>query len=275
MPILYIIILLITGVFLGFMSGLLGIGGGVVMSPVQYWIYTSMGFTTDIAIKMAFGTTIAVVLPTAISGVLVHNNRKAIVWRLAVVMGIITFAGSLIGATLAAHLPGAALKIAFGAVALISAIRMLIPKKGSVERKPVDKVWVWALWALPIGLLTGILGIGGGVVVVPVLVMAMGFKMHNAVATSLGMMLFTSAGGIIGYIINGQNVPGLPDYTLGYIYLPAWLILTVSSVGLARIGAIVSHKLQARQLTYVFIALLFYIALDMLGVFDLIGRLFR
>jgi uncharacterized membrane protein YfcA len=275
MSLFHIVMLLITGLFLGFVSGLLGIGGGIVMTPVQYWIYTSMGFNTDIAIKMAFGTTIAVVLPTAISGVLIHNNQKAIVWKVAIVMGIFTFFGSIIGATLTAHIPGSALKIAFGAIALISSIRMLIPRKTQTHKEPVNNIWVWIAWAIPIGLLTGILGVGGGIIVVPVLVMAMRFNMHQAVATSLGMMLFTSSGGIIGYIINGQNVPGLPGYTLGYIFLPAWLILTISSVGMARLGAVVSHRLRAAQLNYIFIALLFYIGLDMLGVFDFIGRVLK
>jgi uncharacterized protein len=274
MSLLQIGLLLITGLFLGFASGLLGIGGGIVMTPVQYWIYTSMGFSTDVAIKMAFGTTIAVILPTAISGVMIHNNRKAIVWRPAVVMGVFTFFGSIVGATLTAHIPGSALKTVFGALALISAVRMVLPKKAEVQKEPVNNVWIWAAWAIPIGLLTGLLGIGGGIVVVPVLVMAMRFTMHKAVATSLGMMLFTSAGGIIGYIVNGQNVPGLPEHSLGYIFLPAWLILTISSVGMARLGAVVSHRLKARQLIYIFIALLFYIGLDMLGAFDLVSRLF-
>jgi uncharacterized membrane protein YfcA len=102
---------------------------------------------------------------------------------------------------------------------------MLTVKISDVERPVRTNLWLWAGLALPIGIITGLLGIGGGIVVVPVLVMALGFRMHNAVATSLAMMLFTSAGGIIGYVVNGINVTDLPDYTLGYIYWPAWIAL--------------------------------------------------
>jgi uncharacterized protein len=269
-----IAILLGSGLLLGFFSGLLGIGGGIVMTPVQYWVYGSMGFSTDIAIKMSFGTTLAVVLPTAISGVIVHNNRGAIAWRQAGIMGSVTFFCSIVGAALTAHLPGTYLKIAFGAIALASAIRMLIPRKAPTQNPPVTNPWVWIAWAIPIGLIGGLLGVGGGVIAVPILVVAMGFPMQQAVATSLGMMLFTSLGGLIGYINSGQNVPGLPEYTVGYVYLPAFLILAVTSFGMARLGAIAAHKLAARQLSYIFVALLFYIGLDMLGIFTLIANLF-
>ena len=85
------------------------------------------------------------------------------------------------------------------------------------------------------------------------------------------MMIFTSLGGVIGYIVNGLGVPGLPAYSIGYVNLPAWALLVVTSIGMAQVGAMTAHKLPARQLRYIFIAVMFYMGLNMLGVFDWLG----
>ena len=95
--------------------------------------------------------------------------------------------------------------------------------------------------------------------------------MHNAIATSLAVMIFTSAGGVIGYLIHGLGVAGLPDYSIGYINLQAWGLLAITSVGMAQLGAIAAHKLPARQLKYIFIAVMFYMGLKMLGLFEWLG----
>ena len=97
--------------------------------------------------------------------------------------------------------------------------------------------------------------------------------MHSAVATSLAMMIFTSIGGVIGYIVNGLGVPNLPAYSIGYVNLPAWFLLAVTGVGMAQVGAITAHKLPAKQLRYIFIAVMFYMGLKMLGLFDWLGWL--
>jgi len=271
MTIAHIIILLVTGIGVGFAGGLLGLGGCFIMTPVQYMIFTNMGIPTDIAIKLAFGTNLLVVLPTAASGAWRHSKKGAVWWRVAIIMGSCGLIAALGGATLATHLPGVALKIAFGAVIFASAIRMLTARPSPVELEPKDNPWLWVAWAIPIGMVTGIIGIGGGVLMVPVMVLALKFKMHNAVATSLAMMIFTSIGGVIGYIINGLSVPNLPAYSIGYVNLPSWFLLAVTSVGMAQVGAITAHKLPAKQLGYIFIAVMFYVGLKMLGVFDWLG----
>ena len=271
MTVVYIIILLATGIGVGFASGLLGLGGAFIMTPVQYIIFTGMGIPAEIAIKLAFGTSLLVILPTATSGALRHSTKGAVWWKAAIVIGSCGLLAAFGGATLAAHLPGAGLKIAFGAVDLVVGIRMLTAKSPQIEEEPRDNPWLWAAWAILIGLVTGILGIGGGVLMIPVMVLALRFKMHNAIATSLAVMIFTSTGGIIGYIINGLGVPNLPAYSIGYINLPSWFLLAVTSVGMAQLGAITAHKLPAKQLEYIFIAVMFYMGLRMLGVFDWLG----
>lgn len=266
-----ILILLATGVGVGFAGGLLGLGGAFIMTPVQYLLFTDMGLPTDLAIKLAFGTSLFVILPLAASGVWRHSLKGAVRWRAAFIMGGSGLAFAFGGATLAAHLPGTALKLAFGAVILASAIRMLTTRTPKTEVEAIENPWLLLAWAIPAGVISGILGIGGGIVMIPVLVLALHFKMHNAVGTSLAIMLFTAAGGAIGYFVNGLGVSGLPDYSIGYVNLPAWGLLAAASVGTAQLGAIVAHKLPAKQLRYIFIAVMLYMGLKMLGLFDWLG----
>jgi uncharacterized membrane protein YfcA len=271
MTLAHIIILLVTGVGVGFASGLLGLGGAFIMTPVQYIVFTDMGLSPDTAIKLAFGTNLMVVLPTAASGAWRHHRQNAVWWRPAAIMGICGLFFALAGATLATHLDGEKLKIAYGAIVLLSGVRMLITRQPRTVREAVDNPWIWIAWAVPVGLLSGILGIGGAIVLVPIMVLALRFKMHTAVATSLGMMIFTSIGGIVGYIVNGLDVPGLPAYSVGYVNFLSWFILVLTSIGMAQVGAVTAHRLPAKQLKYIFIVVMFYMGLKMIGVFDWLG----
>ena len=263
----HIITLLATGIGTGFASGFLGVGGGFIMTPVQYWIFTAMGVPTDMAIKLAFGTSLLAILPTAASGAWRHHKKGAVWWRAAIIMGCSGLAGGFAGATLATHLPGAGLKIAFGVATLAAGIGMLVSTPVEVEEEPKDKPWLWAAWAIPINIVTTMIGIGGGVLMVPVMVLVLKFKMHKAVATSLAFVMIANVGGIIGYIVNGLGVPNLPPYSIGYVNLLSWSLLAATSVGMAQVGAITAHRLPARQLRYVFVGVMFYIGLRMLGAF--------
>jgi hypothetical protein len=267
----HILILLATGIGVGFAGGLLGLGGAFIMTPVQYLVFTNMGLPTDLAIKLAFGTSLLVVLPLAASGAWRHSLKGAVRWKAAFIMGGCGSVFAFGGATLAAHLPGAGLKLAFGAIILLSALRMLTAPPPDAAKAPREKPWLLVAWAIPIGFACGILGIGGGIVMIPVLVLALRFRMHNAVGTSLAIMLFTAVGGAIGYLIHGLGVTGLPEYSIGYINLPSWGLLAVASVGMAQLGAVVAHKLPAKQLKYIFIAVMLYMGLKMLGLFDWLG----
>jgi len=148
---------------------------------------------------------------------------------------------------------------------------MLTFRTKQIEQEPVTNPWLWFAWAVPLGIITGMVGIGGGVVAVPILVLALRFKMHHAVGTSLAIIAFKSVGGIIGYIVNGLNVPDLPAYSIGYVNLASGFLLVVGSVGLAQVGAITAHKLPAKQLRFTLNLLMFYIGLKMIGVFDWLG----
>jgi len=267
----HILVLLAAGAGTGFASGLLGIGGGSIMIPISYWLITAMGVSQDLAIKIAFGTSLLVILPTAISGSWAHSKKKAVRWKTALTLGSCAMVGAVVGATLAAHLPGEILEKGFGGLVLAIALWMglgLMPKLRREDKEPRENFGLAAACGFPIGVVTGLTGLGGGVLIVPVLVLALNFPMHIAVGTSLASIILASLGGIIGYIVNGLGVPDLLPYSLGYVNLPMWLCLAATSIPLAQLGARAAHALSAKPLRYIFIAFIVYAGLEMIGVFD-------
>jgi uncharacterized membrane protein YfcA len=272
----HILILLATGAGTGFASGLLGIGGGAVMVPISYWLILAMNIHPDIAIRIAFGTSLLVILPTAISGSWRHNKKEAVRWKTALILGSSALVGGLVGASLAAHLPEKILTVGFGGLILAIAVWMglgIMPKLGRENAEPRENLGLVAACGFPIGIVSGLTGIGGGVLIVAVLVLALNFPMHTAVGTSVASIILASLGGIVGYIVNGLGVSGLLPYSLGYVNLPIWLCLAATSIPVAQLGARAAHTLPAKPLTYIFIAFMVYAGLEMIGAFHWIQNL--
>src|SRR4030042_2019740 len=162
----HLLVLLAAGGGAGFASGLLGIGGGAVMIPVTYWLIQSMGVCQDLAIKIAFGTSLLVILPTAISGSWRHNKEKAVRWKTALALGSCALGGAVLGATLATHLPGEILEKGFGGLVLVIALWMglgLMPGSRGKDAEPRENVGLAAACGFPIGMVTGLTGLGGAV----------------------------------------------------------------------------------------------------------------
>jgi hypothetical protein len=262
-----IIALLITGIGVGFASGLLGVGGCFIMVPVQFWALKSIGVDPTIAIRIAFGTNLLVVLPTAFSGAMAHHWKGAVQWRAGVTFGIAGAIGAFGGAFIASHLPGKVLTTAFGIAVILGGIRMLTAKPPKVTDEPSESLTSFILWGIPLGIVSGIIGIGGGVLMIPIMVYGLKFKMHQAVGTSTALMIFTAIGGALSYWINGLGVAGLPPYSTGYLNWYQWVILAGVSMPWAVVGANTAHLLPAKQLKYLFIAVMFYMGLKMCGVF--------
>ncbi len=272
---LSVIVLLATGMVVGFACGLLGVGGGFIMVPVQIWALTIMGVDPTLATRIAFGTSLAVILPTSLSSCRGHSCRGVVLWRPGIILGLSGLVGAFLGGTVASHVSGDLLKMIFGIVVLAGALRMLFAEsilpKGTPGHHPREGTLYYLLWGLAVGLVSGLSGIGGGVILVPALVLALGFSMHQAVGTSSLAIAFNAVGGVLAYALNGLGVPGLPAYSIGYIDLFQFLLLAGTSVLTAQLGARVAHRLPGEQLRYIFMALMFYIGLRMLGLFAWMG----
>ncbi len=270
MELIYMVALLITGIAVGAVSGMLGVGGCFIMIPVQYYILLAMGIDPKIAILVSFGTNLLVVLPTALSGSYRHSKKGAVLWRQAIIMGVVGAIASFSGAFVASLLPGEVLKIIFGSAILLGSIRMMTAKPLRVEGEVNQNDLAYVLAGAVLGFVTGLIGIGGGVLAVPVMVILLRFHMHEAVGTSTAMMIFTSLGGAISYMVLGLGVAGLPAFSIGYVNLLQWILLAGTSVPMAQVGAHVAHKINAKALKWIFIIVMIYMGLKMIGLFTLL-----
>lgn len=267
----YILVLALTGVLVGFTSGLLGVGGGFIMGPVQFFLLMALGVDPNLAIRVAFGTSLAVILPTAISGAWGHSLRGAVLFKPALLLGSTGFLGGALGAFIATNTPVQFLRIISGIIILASALWMLRShhtenRDEKNQKSPKDPSYL--LWGFIGGLSSGLLGIGGGVIMVPILTILLKFRIHQAIGTSMAFITMASLGGIMIYILQGLSTPGLPPYSVGYVNLVQLLALAGTSIPMAQLGVITAHKLPGKQLRYVFILVLFYISLKMLGIFE-------
>jgi uncharacterized membrane protein YfcA len=258
-PILYFASLIITGITSGTASGLFGVGGGFLMTPVQYWLYTSGGIDGTLATRLAFGTSLAVMIPTMISGALAHHSRGAVNWQAAIPMGCAAVIGGLAGGTLAAHLPGHVLRVIFALLIIAMAVRMVWHIQASPAFEPRGSTDIYLLIGFLIGIVSGLAGIGGGILLVPALVILLGYPMHTAVGTSSACLIFSSFGAVAAYVINGMGVAGLPPYSIGYVDLVTFAILATTTIPLVRFGVRCAHGSSGRNLQIVFAGVLILI----------------
>jgi len=256
--------LFLTGILAGTASGLFGVGGGFLMTPVQFWVYSSGGIDSTLATRLAFGTSLAVMIPTMISGAFAHHSRGAVNWKAAMPMGCAAIIGGLIGGTLAAHLPGLVLRTFFAILIIVMAVRMIWHIHSCPVCEPRGSTAIYLLIGIFIGIISGLAGIGGGVLLVPVLVILLGYPMHTAVGTSSACLIFSSAGAVAAYVINGLGVAGLPAFSIGYVDIVVFAILAVTTIPSARLGVKIAHSYSGRNLQIVFAGLLILIGGAML-----------
>ena len=263
-----VIVLVITGVVVGLGQGLLGVGGAFIMVPVMVAVFDHMGWDQDVAVKIAFGTSLLVIFPAAIATTIAHQRRKAVWWKAAIVIGGAGAAGSLLGSTLTTRvIGGEVMKIVFGVVVILASIRLLMAKPAESHETPRGSPLLWATFGFLIGMFSGLLGAGGGILLVPVMVTVLKFRMHQAVATSAAVMVFTSGAGALGYFINGLHVSALPGGSLGYFSLTAWLCLAPTSIAMTQVGTWAAHRLSAKVLRIAFVIVMIVVGLRMVGSF--------
>ena len=179
-------------------------------------------------------------------------------------MGVAAIFGGLLGGTIAAHLPGHVLRIIFALLVTAMAVRMVWHIHACPVCEPRGSTAIYLFIGLFIGVVSGLAGIGGGVLLVPVLVIALGYPMHTAVGTSSACLIFSSAGAVTAYIVNGIGVTGLPAYSIGYVDLVTFALLAITTIPLARFGVKCAHGCSGRTLQIVFAVFMALIGVLML-----------
>lgn len=258
-----IIELAALGLSTGFLAGLLGIGGGMMMVPFITFILSGRAVAPNLAVKMAIATSMATIIFTSISSVRAHHKRGAVRWDLvkALAPGIV-LGGFIASLGVFAVLKGSSLALFFALFVSFSATQMFLDKKPAPSRQVPGAAGLIGAGGV-IGFLSGLVGAGGGFISVPFMTWC-NVAMHSAVATSAALGLPIAMANVTGYIIGGQGVQNLPPYSFGYIWLPGLAVIASCSVLTAPLGARAAHKLPVKQLKRVFASILYLLAAYML-----------
>jgi uncharacterized protein len=255
--------LALLGIGTGFLAGLLGIGGGMLMVPFITLILTGRGVAPDLAVKMAIATSMATIIFTSVSSVRAHHKRGAVRWDIVKRLA----PGIVLGAAVAslgvfAVLKGSWLALFFAAFVSFSATQMLFDKKPKASRTLPGTAGQLGAGGV-IGFLSGLVGAGGGFVSVPFMTWC-NVAIHNAVATSAALGFPIALANVAGYVIGGWSLtPALPG-AFGFLYLPALALIAVASVLFAPLGARAAHAMNVKQLKRAFAFLLYGLAAYML-----------
>lgn len=255
--------LVALGLCTGFLAGLLGIGGGMIMVPFISAILSHRGVEPGLAVKMAIATSMATIIFTSISSVRAHHKRGAVRWDIVkrLAPGIVVGAG-IASLGVFAVLKGGWLALLFAAFVSFSATQMLLDKKPKASRTLPGRAGQLGA-GTAIGFLSGLVGAGGGFASVPFMTWC-NVAIHNAVATSAALGFPIALANAIGYVISGQDVANLPAGSLGYVFLPALLVIAIASVLMAPLGVKAAHALPVKSLKRVFAGILYVLAAYML-----------
>ncbi|HUQ12220.1 MAG TPA: sulfite exporter TauE/SafE family protein [Steroidobacteraceae bacterium] len=243
-------ILAASGLVAGFVAGLLGVGGGIVTVPVLEYSLRFAGVPEEYRMHMAVATSLAAIIPTALSSSRSHHARGAVDWdlakRWAVPMVLAAFGGSL----LASHAPLTVLAGVFGTVTLLIAAKMLLPLDHMRFAERVPGGVGGGLLATFIGGVSAVMGIGGGTLAVPTLNLC-GYPIHRAVGTASFFGLLISVPGTTGYLLARPEVP-LPWLTVGFVSIAGLAVIAPGSMLTATLGARTAHALSRRRLAQAF-----------------------
>lgn len=256
------------GLTAGFLSGLLGVGGGIVLVPGLYYIFSSLGFSELHLMHMAVGTSLAVIVPTGFSSARSHWKRGNVDLSLVKQIGIGIVMGVFIGTSIADLVSGEELQGIFAAALLLMALIMAFkPARFQLKDRMPDQP-VPALAGGVIGVLSTLMGIGGASLSVPFMTIC-GQSIHRAVGTAAALGLVISIPATFGFVVIGKNLAGLPPYSLGYINMLAWALITPISVLTAPWGVRTAQKASVERLRALFAFFLLIVSAKMF--IDMIG----
>lgn len=251
--------LLLLGTCTGFLAGLLGIGGGMLMVPFMTLILSARGVDSALAVKMAIATSMATILFTSISSVRAHHKRGAVRWEIVRTLAPgIVLGGLLAGAGVFSLLKGTTLALVFAVFVAFSATQMLLDRKPAPTRQMPGTAGSLGAGGV-IGFISGLVGAGGGFISVPFMAWC-NVAMHNAVATSAALGFPIALANTVGYVIGGWSMPSPLPGALGYLWLPGLAIIATASVTTAPLGARTAHAMNIKQLKKVFACTLYGLA---------------
>jgi uncharacterized membrane protein YfcA len=250
--------LALIGTCTGFLAGLLGIGGGMVMVPFVAIILAQRDYPHDLTLKMAVATSLATICFTSIMSVRAHHRRGAVLWPVVKVLAPGILAGSLVGSQVAVALPGKLLGLLFAVFVAFSATQIFLDRKPQPGRTLPGPVATFGVGS-GIGLVSSLVGAGGAFMSVPFMLWC-NIRIHQAVGTSAALGFPIALAGTAGYIWAGQGLAQSPPGAFGYLYLPGLVVISMFSMLLAPLGARTAHRMDTRPLRKMFAVVLYCLA---------------
>jgi uncharacterized protein len=254
-----------TGAFVGFLAGLLGIGGGMTLVPLLAAMFTAQQLAPAHAVHLALGTGMASIMFTSSASVRTHHRLGAVDWSLVRRIGPGMVIGALLATALSGWVPQRALALAFAAVVYAGATQILLGRKPPPARTLPSTPALWASGLL-IGAVCGLVSAGGAFMTVPFMLFC-GMAMTTAIGTGAALGVPVAVVGTIGYVFSGWRIADLPALSLGFVYGPALLGLVAGSMLTAPIGARAAHRLPVPALRRIFAGLLYALATKMLWTY--------
>jgi uncharacterized membrane protein YfcA len=250
------------GIMVGFLAGLFGVGGGMIMVPMLVFVFTAKGFPVEHMMHLSLATSMATIVFTSLSSVRAHHRHDAVDWRVARAMAPGIVAGALAATLAAGFVPTRPLAVCFAVFMLYASLRMFVEVKPTPSRELPGATGLFGVGA-GIGAVSSVLAAGGAFLSIPFLVRC-NVPLKRAIGTAAANGFPIAAAGTVGYVLNGLRASGLPDGSLGYVYLPALAIVVAASMPMAPVGAKLAHRLPVRRLRIVLALLLLAIAIRML-----------
>lgn len=255
--------LIATGVFAGILAGLLGVGGGIVIVPVLFFLFQSFGVSPESAMLVATATSLATIVPTSISSIRSHNQKGNVDFNLLKRWAAFILIGVLLGSWLVTRVEGSMLTMLFGAIAVLSALNMLFRTgKSALYQKLPDTGQ--SVMGASIGFFSSMVGIGGGTISVPLLTLY-NYPAHKAIGTAAAIGLIISLPGALTMLILGSTPTDAPAGTFGLVNLFGFACIVPLTVLFAPVGASLGAKLDAVKLKKIFALVLLFTGLRMLG----------
>ena len=242
------------GAVAGLISGLFGLGGGVIIVPILIIAFEWQGISADVATHLAVGTSLATIIVTSIPSIYTHAQKSAVRWALVSCISPGIVLGALMGGLFALSLSGSKLQLSLGLFFMAVALQMLfVAPPASIRNEPSKPLL--AIAGVTIGSVSALFGIGGGSMTTPFL-SYFGVRMHHVIGTAAACGLPIAVFSTLVYIGFDGGLGSLPDGAVGYVFLPAWLGIIITSVPMARLGALLAHRLNERRLKRLFAWLL-------------------
>jgi uncharacterized membrane protein YfcA len=256
-------IYLSAGATVGFLAGLLGIGGGLTLVPVLVLIFTAKGFPPQHLMHVSIATSMATVMFTSVSSVWAHHQRGGVDWAIARAIAPGILVGSFLASQIAGFIPTRPLALVFTAFVIYAGTQMFFDTKPRPTRELPGRGGLFIAGAV-IGGLSSLLAAGGAFLSIPFMAKC-NVPLKRAIGTAAAIGFPIALAGSIGYVLNGLGVAGLPDGSLGYVHAPALLLVVSPSMLAAPWGARLAHRLPVARLRVAFALLLYALAGRMLS----------